>query len=289
MLSKTSRVRVTSEIGRLRRVLVHEPGLEVDRMVPAMMEELLFDDILFGDRAREEHRRFRRVLQMLGVETIEAGGLLAEALAEDAARDWILERLPGLSPMLHEEMRRAPAEQLVSMLVAGVLPAMAHRSEAEDLYEIPPLSNWCFQRDPQVVLGESLLPASMVTPARRREATLARALFRFHPALANVPVLFEPGASLEGGDVLVLSPQVIAVGQSQRTDRAAVAELARVLARRPDGPRWLLAVELPHRRAYMHLDTVLTPSTATPPPGSPPGCGRDRGRPSSRRTCTRRS
>ena len=74
-------VRVTSEIGRLRKVLVHEPGPEVDRMVPPMMEELLFDDILFGDRARDEHRRFRRLLQLLGIEVVEANQLLTEALA----------------------------------------------------------------------------------------------------------------------------------------------------------------------------------------------------------------
>ena len=81
---------VTSEIGRLRRVLVHEPGDEVDRMVPTMMEELLFDDILFGDRARDEHGRFRRLLQLLGVEVLEARELLEETLADERAREWLL-------------------------------------------------------------------------------------------------------------------------------------------------------------------------------------------------------
>ena len=114
---------VTSEIGRLRRVLVHEPGPEVDRMVPAMLEELLFDDILFGERAREEHRRFKRVLQVLGVEAIESSTLLAEALDGGEARAWLLETsLPGLSPVLREELRHASAEQLAAMLVAGVRP-----------------------------------------------------------------------------------------------------------------------------------------------------------------------
>jgi len=273
----SSPVRVLSEIGRLRRVLVHEPGPEVDRMVPAMMEELLFDDILFGERARDEHRRFKRVLQVLGVETLEASTLLAEALAGEAARTWILETaLQSVSPMLREEMRAASPEQLTAMLVGGVRPAMAHRGiEVEDLYEIPPLPNWCFQRDPQVVLGEALLFASMAAPARQREALLARTVFRFHPEFAGVPVLFEPmGAdrrpTLEGGDVLVLSPQVIAVGQSQRTDRAALLHLSRALAGREGAPRWLVAVELPPRRAYMHLDTVLTPIDRDACLGFPP-------------------
>jgi arginine deiminase len=82
-------VHVTSEIGRLRRVLVHEPGDEVDRMVPPMMDELLFDDILFGERAREEHRLFRRLLQLLGIEVVEAGDLLTESLANPEARRWL--------------------------------------------------------------------------------------------------------------------------------------------------------------------------------------------------------
>lgn len=268
---------VTTEVGRLRKVLVHEPGAEVDHMVPSMMEELLFDDILFGERAREEHRRFKRVLQVLGVETIEAGGLLAEALEDDEARRFLLEgSLQGLSPMLREEMRRAPAAELADMLVRGVRPAMAHGIEVEDLYEIPPLPNWCFQRDPQVVLGGAVLFASMAAPARQREALLSRVLFRFHPDLTGVPVLFDPLSSapphpsLEGGDVLLLSPEVIAVGQSQRTNRDAVRQLARALARREEGPRWLLSVELPRKRAYMHLDTVLTPIDRDACLGFPP-------------------
>ena len=94
-------VRVTSEIGRLRRVLVHEPGPEVDRMVPPMMEELLFDDILFGDRARDEHGRFRRLLQILGIEVVEAADLLRETLADPDARAWLWRMmLPQLPPDL---------------------------------------------------------------------------------------------------------------------------------------------------------------------------------------------
>ena len=98
-------VRVTSEVGRLRRVLVHEPGLEVDRMVPSTMDELLFDDLLFGDRAREEHALFRRVLQLLEVETVEALDLLADTLDDPEGRRWVLDLLPEeLSGALKERM-----------------------------------------------------------------------------------------------------------------------------------------------------------------------------------------
>jgi arginine deiminase len=267
---------VSSETGRLRRVLLHEPGGEVDRMVPAMMQDLLFDDILFGDAARDEHARFRRVLQLLGVETVESLDLLGETLEVEAARAWVFDVLLCEQP---EEtlapLRELSPRDLASALVAGVRCAeLPGAVEVDDLYGVSPLPNWCFQRDPQVVLGSGVVFCSMATPARHREALLARAVFRFHPDWRDTPVLYDPlhpegGAGsaifeaqpphLEGGDVLVLAPDVLAVGLSERTNRRGVRRLARALARREGGPRWLLVVQIPRRRAYMHLDTLITP------------------------------
>ncbi len=267
-------IRVTSEIGRLRRVLVHEPGREVDRMVPPMMEELLFDDILFGDRAREEHGRFRRLLQLLGVEVVEARTLLLEALADEAARRWLLE---VVGPELPLDLRSLPVwagpEEMVEAMVEGVLQGEVPTGlGVSDLFRIPPLPNWCFQRDPQIVIGDSVLFAAMATPARWREGLLARVIFRCHPKLAATAVIGDPlrpecgpthllglhRPRLEGGDVLVLSSDVVAVGLSERTNVQAVDFLVDALARMEGGPRWLEIVDLPKKRAYMHLDTVFT-------------------------------
>jgi arginine deiminase len=266
-------VDVRSEIGRLRAVLVHEPGLEVDLMVPAMMEDLLFDDILYGDVAREEHGRLRRLLQLLGVELVEAGDLLVEALGDHAAREWVVGVL--LDDELPEARRRglagASPSDLADALVHGLRPeGGAGRSAA--LFDLPPLPNWCFQRDPQIVIGSRVALSSMATRARHREGLIARILFRWHPRLADVPVLFDPfdtdashpafldpdRPSLEGGDVMVLSQDVIVVGLSERTNEIALRRLAHRLARAEGGPRWLVAVEIPRRRAYMHLDTLVT-------------------------------
>ena len=267
-------LRVTSEIGRLRRALVHEPGLEVDRMVPAMMEQLLFDDILYGDRAREEFGRFRRVLQLLGVEVLEAADLLAAALEQEAARQWLIEvLLEDLPAGYPDRLGALPASELAAVVVAGLRQEREVGGvEAEELYAIPPLPNWCFQRDPQIVLGKGVLFCSMAAPARHREALLARAIFRFHPDFSNTRQIFDPFEPtrdhplfvgthvphLEGGDLLVFSRDVIAVGLSERTNRTGVRHLARALAGRPDAPRWLYVVEIPRRRAYMHLDTLIT-------------------------------
>ncbi len=265
-------LRVTSEVGRLRTVLVHEPGPEVDQMVPAMMEELLFDDILFGERVREEHRRFRRLMQLLGIEVLDAQDLLVETLGLEEAREWLFEVvLPELPPPVRGRLRAAGPQELVDILVTGARSEAGSGIAVEDLYALPPVPNWCFQRDPQVIIGEGAVMAAMATPARWREAILSRVIFRFHPRLADAPIL-DPlmpererplflglhRPRLEGGDVLVLSPEVVAVGLSERTNTVALECLARSLGRLDPGPRWLVVVQLPRRRAYMHLDTVFT-------------------------------
>lgn len=263
-------LRVTSEVGRLRRALVHEPGVEVDHMVPGMLDELLFDDIIYGDRARDEHARFRRVMQLLGIEVVDAQDLLAEALESDAARDWIVRVVLGALPReRREELREWPALELAATVVGGLRRADGH---GHRLFEVPPLPNWCFQRDPQVVLHATVLVGAMATPGRHPEALLSRTLFRHHPWFSDTPILMDPAVAggifddpadptrptLEGGDVLVLSKDVVAVGLSERTNKAGVKHLARNLAQMDDGPRRLVVVDLPHRRAYMHLDTLIT-------------------------------
>ena len=263
-------LRVDSEIGRLRRVLVHRPGLEIDRMVPTMMEQLLFDDILDGDAARREHRVFRRVLRRAGVEVLTAGDLLAEVLDSEAARRAALDCLPalGASRQVRDRLAdRRPAD-LAAALIGGVRSDDHQRS-----FDLPPVPNYFFQRDPQVVMGDRVLISSMATGAREREPLLASLLFDHHPDLAGPagllrmsPDLCEtradgrtyPRPRLEGGDVLVPSPDILLVGISQRTSRLGVERLAEVLHDAGCRFHHLILVELPARRAYMHLDTVFT-------------------------------
>jgi arginine deiminase len=268
-------VHVTSEVGRLRTVLVHRPGPEVDLMVPSMMEDLLFDDILFGDVAREEHRRMREVLELAGVEVLEAEDLLVETLARPEARQWLIRSILELLPLsMRTPVEEIGAPQLASMLVQGVrLDPSLTGMEADDLFEVAPLPNWCFQRDPVIALGDGVVVSSMATAARWREAVLASALFRFHPRFADTKVFWDSayrddGAQMgvglnrpkfEGGDFLVLSEEVVAVGLSERTNLPGIRTLARAFREGQGGPRWMVVVTLPRRRAYMHLDTIFTP------------------------------
>jgi arginine deiminase len=274
-----STIEVLSEIGRLRRVLVHRPGREIDRMVPSMMGRLLFDDILDGDEAREEHALFCGVLEKAGVQVLDAGRLLAEVLADVAARDPLfaeLEREFGVPAAVVARLAGLPAGELAAALVEGI-PAPpgsgVGAGGARGFFELDPLPNYFFQRDPQVVLGNRVVISSMATDAREREPLLARTLFGAHPALAGYAALFEidvppsgapqhnpnfPYPTLEGGDLLVVSPEVVLAGISARTNRRGVEVLAEYLRLEETSFRHLIVVELPPKRSYMHLDTVFT-------------------------------
>lgn len=274
-------VRVHSEIGRLRRVMLHRPGAEIDRMVPSMMERLLFDDILYGEEAREEHDLFRAIFERAGVEVVEARQLLAEALASGDVRSELLAELAEeyeVPPAVVERLANLPPAELAEALVSGLRPEATSGDSPPfgRFFDLEPLPNFFFQRDPQAVVGERVMIAAMATEARAREPLLARTIFRHHPDFAGRVPLFDvdrphhaarpdrpeprafPFPDLEGGDVLVASPEVLLVGLSERTNRRGIEALAEYLRAEETSFRHLILAELPAQRSCMHLDTVFT-------------------------------
>ncbi|MGH9379341.1 MAG: arginine deiminase family protein [Thermoanaerobaculia bacterium] len=270
-------LRVESEIGRLRRVLIHRPGREIDWMVPSMMEQLLFDDILYGAGAQEEHDTFCAVLRAAGAEPLQVADLAAEALARPEARAWLLDRLErdhGVHTGVRAQLAELEPQALATAVIAGVRrKAGGGGPRRPGFFDLDPLPNYFFQRDPQVVVGDRVVICSMATTARDGEPLLARLIFRFHPELGQPQGLLDidrpPAAApehdpslayptLEGGDVLVASPEVLLVGISERTNRRGVEVLAEYLRREKSSFRRLVVVELPARRSFMHLDTVFT-------------------------------
>jgi hypothetical protein len=262
-------------------------------MVPAMMEELLFDDILFGERARDEHRRFKRVLQVLGVETLEASTLLAEALAGEPRRAGILEAgLQSCLPLLREEMRARPRSSSRPCWwgrpprhgARGHRGAGPLRDPASPQLVLSARSRrWCW--------GRRWSPPPWPPRAPARGAAGA-AVFRFHPDFSACPCCSSLGADrahLEGGDVLVLSHEVIAVGTVPAHRPAPPSTAGAALASREGAPRWMLAVELPPRAPTCTSTPCSPPSTGTPAWASRPCLrGREGRAPrSSRWTCTR--
>jgi arginine deiminase len=270
---------VTSEIGKLQSVLVHLPGHEIDRMVPSMMEELLFDDILYGNRAREEHRRFQQVLGFVADEVLEVQDLLEEVLAVPEQRTAIIDdlgRILGWGPDMDYRLRDLTAEQLASALITGIeKPASEMASAASELYALPPIPNYFFQRDPLVVVGERAIRGSMATSARLREPLLSGYVVSLHPRFSSPDgekFWFQEFSAdygrpssyarmrptLEGGDILILREDLLAIGYSERTEKTTIERLAEALKKLKSPVKRILVVAVPPARSYMHLDTVFT-------------------------------
>jgi arginine deiminase len=272
-------LKVTSEIGKLKSVLVHLPGPEIDRMVPSMMEELLFDDILYGNRAREEHRRFQQVLGYVADEVLEVQDLLEEVLEVPEQRGAILDDLSnilGWGPDMDDRLRDLTAEQLASALITGIeKPAPGIASAASELYWLPPIPNYFFQRDPLVVVGERAVRGSMATSARLREPLLSGYVLSLHPRFASpeggkfwfqefsadyskASAYARMRPTLEGGDVLVLREDLLAIGYSERTEKTTIERLAESLKKLKAPIKRIIVVAIPPERSFMHLDTVFT-------------------------------
>jgi arginine deiminase len=270
------RLNVTSEIGRLRSVLVHLPGREIDMMIPPMMNQLLFDDILFGQVAREEHRRFQQVIRFVAKEVVEVQDLLEDVLQDTDTRRAIIRDLAKRNHLGRRAigmLRELPAGELAEVLIGGMTDDREKSGELPK-FDLFPVPNYFFMRDPQVVLGDRVIVAGMATQARRRESLLSKYIFQYHSEFRGqdsfwVDLTDEPSPplkrrlpTLEGGDVLVANRQVLLVGLTERTNRTGVKQLARALQKADSGVTSIIVVEMPKQRSFMHLDTVFTFTSA---------------------------
>ena len=267
------RLRVTSEIGKLKSVLVHLPGREIDVMVPPMMAQLLFDDILYGQVAREEHRRFQQIIRFVAEDVYDIQDLLEEVFEDDETKDIVVRDLAKrnhLKKRIVSRLRDLKPAALAEVLIGGIA------SESEVSGELPkfdlfPVPNYFFMRDPQVVVGDGVVISSMATQARRREALLSKYVFSYHKAFRGKDVFWvdlmqdktegpiRRGApTLEGGDVLVARGDLLLIGATERTNRAGIIEFVEALKTSKSGVKWIIVVELPRQRSFMHLDTVFT-------------------------------
>jgi arginine deiminase len=275
-LTRTAHLGVSSEVGTLRRVILSRPGRALERLTPANKDELLFDDVLWVKRARQEHDAFADTLAERGVEVLELSKLLAETLAIDLARDEVVaasvaaarigRQLGGeLAAWLH----KLPPADLAAVLMGGVtfeeLPfgtgsLVAAVAQPYD-FAVVPLPNHLFTRDTSAWIYGGVSVNTMATPARSRESVHLAAIYRHHPLFgAGFEYWNQPGSgmsSLEGGDVLVIGHGCVLVGMGERTEPAAVELLAERLFAAGVAHR-VIAVVLPRQRSAMHLDTVMT-------------------------------
>jgi arginine deiminase len=272
----SSRLGSNSEVGALRVVIVHRPGAELRRLTPRNNDDLLFDGLPWVARAQEEHDAFAELLSSRGVEVLLLSDLLNEALASGAARMQGIAAAvdaPRLGLPLAQELsaylRSLNPARLAYVLMAGMtfaeLPSdarpdgsLVRRMHHGSDYVIEPLPNLVFTRDSSIWVGPRVVIPSLALPARARESSLTDLIYAHHPRFTGVRRAYESRtAPVEGGDVLLLAPGVVAVGVGERTTPAGAEALARSLF--DDGlAETVLAVPLAQERAQMHLDTVCT-------------------------------
>ena len=276
---------VGSEVGQLRKVILHRPGLSLNRLTPSNCESLLFDDVLRAELAGREHETFQQVLRDNGTEVFLLHDLLTETLANGEAKSWVLDHQvnknrfgDALARDIYSHLTHLENRKLASHLIGGLTVSeltgnnkpLACRSMTLDMlspseFLIDPIPNHLFTRDTScwVYGGVSMNP--MAKPARKRETVHMRAIYNYHPMFKDAEFLKYFGdddqnydlSTIEGGDVLVIGRGAVLIGMSERTTPQGVEQLSRALLGTGQAKK-IIALQLPKARSCMHLDTVFT-------------------------------
>ncbi|MHC5408076.1 arginine deiminase [Listeria seeligeri] len=269
---------ITSEIGKLRTVLVKRPGSELENITPEYLHSLLFDDIPYLKMMQKEHDYFVKTMQDAQIEVLYLENLAAEALRESGDKEIFLTKMIQESSQLdasalyvRDYLMSFDEKEMIKKLMSGVkkseIPARKkkHLNEMmENQYPffLDPLPNLYFTRDPAAVIGNGVTINKMFQPARRKESMFMELILQHHPRFSKqeIPIWTDREAQfpMEGGDELILNKETILIGVSERTDARAVEQLAENLFRRETQIKRVLAVEIPETRSFMHLDTVFT-------------------------------
>lgn len=273
-------INIKSEIGKLKTVVLHRPGEELEGLTPDYMARMLFDDVPYLKVAQAEHDAFANVLRDNGVEVLYLVDLVAEALSTEELKWQFVREIVRASKQggrattdaLISYLGNMPAKAMVAKIIAGVrknevtVPdpkekQLHHFLIDEYPFYLDPMPNMYFQRDPAAAIGNGLTINKMHWPARRRESLFMDYIIKYHPRFANhnLPIWYNRDSrfSMEGGDELVLNAKTVAIGISERTEAEAIEEFTTNLFKNSDFEK-VLAIEIPSKRAFMHLDTVFT-------------------------------
>ncbi|MGI6767372.1 MAG: arginine deiminase [Lentihominibacter sp.] len=267
-----------SEIGKLKKVLLHRPGKELEALTPATMERLLFDDIPYLKAAQEEHDVFSSVLRENGVEVVYYVEEVAKAISTSSLQLQLVNEFLDMSNFTSLGMREHMTEFLMEMtpadmvakLIAGVKKNEIPSDDVSSLMDLihedypyisDPMPNLYFTRDPGACIGNGISIHNMHTQERKRESLLMKYIWQYNRDFAtednSLWYDIDDDYSIEGGDILVLSESIVAIGLSQRTTVAGIERFARNLL--PESTfRKVLVFDIPKTRAFMHLDTVFT-------------------------------
>ncbi len=273
-------INVYSEIGKLKTVLLHRPGKEIENLTPDLMERLLFDDIPYLEVAREEHDAFAKILTDNGVEVLYLEDLAAESIEDAKVKERFINEFISEADILGEKKKQLVKEMLlnyktnremVDKMMEGIrkteLPdykatSLTDMVDSDYPFVADPMPNLYFTRDPFATIGSGITLNHMHTVTRNRETLFAKYIFENHPRFKgkDIPKWYDRDetSSLEGGDELVLSKETLAVGISERTHADSIEKMAKRIFDKGESFKTILAFHIPNKRAFMHLDTVFT-------------------------------
>lgn len=269
-------IRVFSETKPLKEVILHRPGKELLNLMPDMLEELLFDEIPYLDKAIEEHDQFADIFRENGVKVLYLEELAAEALADEKIRLNFINEFIDEAHVVREDERAylsdllkelSPSELILKTMEGIRREEMGANKKnrlsdfvaCDDYFITKPMPNLYFTRDPFSLMGSRVSLNKMWSDIRNRETIYGKYIFNYHPDFIGTKFVYnrEEKFSIEGGDELILNEDTLAIGISQRTDAKAVEILAENILKAGEFKK-VLAFVIPKKRAFMHLDTVFT-------------------------------
>ncbi len=273
-----SAIKVYSEIGKLKKVLLHRPGKELENLMPEYLERLLFDDIPYLKIAQEEHDAFASIFRDKGIEVVYLEDLVAYSIYNDEIKSQFINEYieeAGIKENRESGILReyflsfANSREMVCKMMEGIRKSEIHDYRGPRLADflsnqypfiIDPMPNLYFTRDPFATVGDGVSIHKMLTVTRNRETLFAKYIFNCNPVYKGTKLYYDriEKYPLEGGDILVLNQEIIVVGISQRTNPNAIEKFASLLLTEDSTFKKVLAIDIPKTRAFMHLDTVFT-------------------------------
>ena len=271
-------INVYSEIGKLKKVLLHRPGRELENLMPEYLDRLLFDDIPYLKIAQQEHDAFANIFRENGAEVVYLEDLVVESLINDEVNSKFIDEYIEEAGIKEDRetgilkeyfLSFSDKKDMVLKMMEGIRkseikdyrgPGLADFLSNQYPFIIDPMPNLYFTRDPFAALGSGVSIHKMMTATRNRETLFGKYIFNYHPTYKDTKLFYDRSEdySLEGGDILVLNKETIAVGISQRTNPNAIEKFANIILTEESSFKKVLAIDIPKTRAFMHLDTVFT-------------------------------
>ncbi|HQC69739.1 MAG TPA: arginine deiminase [Sedimentibacter sp.] len=271
-------INVYSEIGKLKKVLLHRPGRELENLMPEYLDRLLFDDIPYLKIAQQEHDAFANIFRENGAEVVYLEDLVVESLINDEVKSKFIDEYIEEAGIKEDRetgilkeyfLSFSDKKDMVLKMMEGIRkseikdyrgPGLADFLSNQYPFIIDPMPNLYFTRDPFAALGSGVSIHKMMTATRNRETLFGKYIFNYHPTYKDTKLFYDrtEDYSLEGGDILVLNKETIAVGISQRTNPNAIEKFANIILTEESSFKKVLAIDIPKTRAFMHLDTVFT-------------------------------